>query len=111
MCHSERGTINMGAHNHHLQRGDNVYLGIVARYPDGIDPKRARWFGSIPLAQASKDWDQGCRLRGWVTTTHSIETLVAQHPEFGEVIPLPFMALAFAFVMPVHRSLWTVAAL
>ena len=95
----------MGTHNHRLQLGNNVYLEIVARDPDGIDPGRARWFGLDDLAQVREDWKQGRRLRGWVAATRSIERVVAQHPEFGDVVPLPFTEPAFAFAIPVDGSL------
>jgi Glyoxalase-like domain len=95
----------MGTHNHRLQLGNRIYLEIVARDPDGIDPGRARWFGVDDPAKVREDWNQGRRLRGWVAATRSIENLVAQHPEFGEVVPLPFANPVFAFAIPLDGSL------
>ena len=101
----------MGTHNHRLQLGNGVYLEIVARDPDGIDPGRSRWFGTGDPAQVRQDWQQGRRLRGWVAATRSIESHVAQHPAFGEVVPLPFTNPAFAFTIPVDGSLPQVGVL
>lgn len=95
----------MGTHNHRLQLGDNVYLEIVARDPNGTIPRRPRWFGIDDSEQVRKDWERGQRLRGWVAATHSIETLVSQNPEFGEVVLLPFTDPEFAFTIPVDGSL------
>ena len=95
----------MGTHNHRLQLGNGIYLEIIARDPDGNDPGRARWFGVDNPAQIREDWEQGRRLRGWVAATRSIENLVAHHPEFGEVVALPFTDPVFAFAIPVDGSL------
>lgn len=95
----------MGTHNHRLQLGNGVYLEIVAREPGGVDPGRARWFGVDNPAQVSKDWNEGRRLRGWVAATRSIEDLVNQNSDFGEVVPLPFTSPEFAFAIPVDGSL------
>lgn len=95
----------MGTHNHRLQLGDGVYLEIVARDPDGMDPKRPRWFGLDNEDQVRADWDAGRRLRGWVAATTSIEALVAAHPAFGEVLGLPPSDPIFAFGIPRDGSL------
>lgn len=95
----------MGTHNHRLQLGNGIYLEIVARDPDGVDPGRARWFGVDDPAQVREDWKHGRRLRGWVAATRSIKNLVAERPEFGEVVPLPFEDPEFAFAIPIDGSL------
>lgn len=95
----------MGTHNHRLQLGDGVYLEIVARDPDGVNPRRPRWFGLDDLKQVRADWDDGRRLRGWVAATRDIEGLVRQRPEFGEVVCLPFDSPEFAFAIPSDGSL------
>ncbi|MEX0286471.1 MAG: VOC family protein [Paracoccaceae bacterium] len=95
----------MGTHNHRLRLGGNVYLEIVARDPEGVDPGRARWFGVDQPDQVHRDWNQMRRLRGWVAATASIETDVARHPEFGDVVPLPFDRPEFAFSIPQDGTL------
>lgn len=95
----------MGTHNHRLQLGENVYLEIVALDPDGVDPGRARWFGVDDPSQVRSDWQQGRRLRGWVAAIAGIEGIVRQHPEFGEIVPLPFSEPEFAFAIPRDGSL------
>lgn len=95
----------MGTHNHRLQLGQNVYLEIVARDPDGVDPGRPRWFGLDDPDKVRSDWDQGRRLRGWVAASASFERLVSQRPEFGESVPLPAGAPEFAFAIPADGSL------
>jgi len=95
----------MGTHNHRLQLGDGVYLEIVAKDPDGVTPKRTRWFGVDDPVQVCEDWERGRRLRGWVAAAVRIEDLVAQYPAFGEVVPLPFSEPEFAFSIPVDGSL------
>lgn len=95
----------MGTHNHWLQLGDGVYLEIVARDPDGADPKRSRWFGLDDEDQVRSDWDAGRRLRGWVAATTSIEALVDAHLAFGEVVGLPPSDPVFAFAIPRDGSL------
>lgn len=95
----------MGTHNHRLQLGENVYLEIVALDPDGVDPGRARWFGVDDPGQVRSDWEQGLRLRGWVAATATINSIVRQHPEFGDVVPLPFDKPEFSFAIPADGSL------
>ncbi|XDA96511.1 VOC family protein [Sulfitobacter sp. LCG007] len=95
----------MGTHNHRLQLGGGVYLEIVARDPEGVDPGRPRWFGVDYPQQLRADWDEGRRLRGWVAATKDIENLVRQRPEFGEVVSLPFDTPEFAFGVPADGSL------
>ncbi len=95
----------MGTHNHRLQLGKNVYLEIVSLDPNGIDPDRARWFGVDDARQVRSDWEQKRRLRGWVAATTSIESLVCQRPEFGEVVRLPFDEPEFAFSIPSDGSM------
>lgn len=88
----------MGTHNHRLQFGANVYLEIVALDPNGVVPRRARWFGVDGPEKVRADWEAGRRLRGWVAAVEGIEAVVAAHGAvFGEVVPLPFADPAFAF--------------
>lgn len=95
----------MGTHNHRLQLGDDVYLEIVARDPEGVTPDRARWFGVDDPTQIREDWESGKRLRGWVAATRFIESLVLRYPEFGQVVPLPFTDPEFGFAIPLDGSL------
>ncbi len=95
----------MGTHNHRLQLGGNVYLEIVALDPEGVDPGRSRWFGVDDPRQVRLDWEKGRRLRGWVAAVASIEDIVHERPEFGEVVSLPFDEPEFAFAIPANGSL------
>ena len=96
---------DMGTHNHRLQLGEHVYLEIVARDPEGVDPGRARWFGVDDQRHVRSEWGQKRRLCGWVAAIASIEDFVHHRSEFGEVVPLPFDAPEFAFSIPADGSL------
>ena len=95
----------MGTHNHRLQLGSGVYLEIVALDPDGLEPARARWFGLDDERAVRADWEEGRRLRGWVAATDRLEAVVAAHPFFGEILPLPPSDPVFAFAVPADGSL------
>lgn len=96
----------MGTYNHRLQLGKNVYLEIVALDPNGIKPKRSRWFGLDNQAKVRSDWDEGRRLRGWVASTESIDSIVAtQHEIFGDKVSLPTTNPSFDFTIPEDGSL------
>ncbi|MBK8159020.1 MAG: VOC family protein [Rhodospirillaceae bacterium] len=96
----------MGTHNHRLQLGNNVYLEIVARDPDGTEPGRPRWFGLDNQAQIRADWHEGRRLRGWVASTVAIGPLVSRHRAiFGDKVPLPADNPTFDFAIPADGSL------
>lgn len=96
----------MGTHNHRLQLGDNVYLEIVARDPEGAGPGRARWFGLDNERRVRSEWDAGRRLRGWVASTDDIAAEIARRSAlFGDLVPLPPAAPVFAFSIPADGSL------
>lgn len=96
----------MGTHNHRLQLGKNVYLEIVSRDPDGVDPGRARWFGVDNAERVRADWEEGRRLRGWVASVKDIGAVVSAHPTiFGEAVALPFSDARFDFSIPKDGSL------
>ncbi len=97
----------MGTHNHRLQLGGTVYLEIVARDPEGVDPGRARWFGVDDPARVRADWEESRRLRGWVGATGDIAGVLAAHPGiFGECVPLPSAGdRRFGFSIPADGSL------
>lgn len=102
----------MGTWNHLLQLGDMIYLEIVARDPDGVNPGRARWFGLDDQRQVRRDWDAGRRLRGWVARTNRIDAVLAgREAIFGRKVALPMDAPAFDFAIPDDGSLpWGGAA-
>lgn len=96
----------MGTHNHLLQLGDGVYLEIVARDPDGRDPGRPRWFGLDDERRVRRDWDAGCRLRGWVARTDDIDAVLkGREAVFGRKVGLPMDEPAFDFAIPDDGSL------
>ena len=96
----------MGTHNHRLQLGGAVYLEIVARDPDGIEPGRARWFGLDDQDQVRSDWAEGRRLRGWVAGTGDMASLLAtRRAIFGDEVPLPPADPSFAFAIPEDGAL------
>ncbi len=96
----------MGTHNHRLQLGNSVYLEIVALDPEGVVPKRARWFGLDNQKQVRADWDEGRRLRGWVANCEDIGLVLSSHSAvFGERIVLPPEQPDFAFTIPRDGSL------
>lgn len=96
----------MGTHNHLLQLGNMTYLEIVALDPDGMHPARARWFGLDNQKQVWRDWDAGCRLRGWVARTDRIDAVLrGREAIFGRKVALPMDAPAFDFAIPGDGSL------
>lgn len=96
----------MGTHNHRLQLGNSVYLEIVARDPDGIEPGRARWFGLDNEEQVRTDWNEGRRLRGWVANTEAMDSVVSTHGAIlGDKVPLPAESPTFDFAIPEDGSL------
>ena len=96
----------MGTHNHRLHLGGSTYLEIVALDPDGLDPRRARWFGVDNHRQVRADWAEGRRLRGWVASVQSLGAILSEHAAiFGEEVPLPPEAPSFAFSIPKDGSL------
>jgi hypothetical protein len=98
--------VYMGTHNHRLQLGNNVYLEIVALYPEGSEPGRARWFGLDRQENIRSDWNEGRRLRGWVAGTEAIDALVSTHHAiFGDKVPLPTADPTFDFAIPEDGAL------
>lgn len=96
----------MGTHNHRLQLGNSVYLEIVARDPDGIEPGRARWFGVDNEERVRSDWNEGRRLRGWVANTDAIDPVVSAYGAIlGDKVPLPAESPTFDFAIPKDGSL------
>ncbi|RCI80085.1 VOC family protein [Brucella anthropi] len=96
----------MGTHNHRLQLGNSVYLEIVARDPEGVEPRRARWFGLDNQEQVRSDWNEGHRLRGWVANTDAMDLVVPTHSAIlGDKVPLPTGKPTFDFVIPKDGSL------
>jgi hypothetical protein len=96
----------MGTHNHRLQLGHSVYLEIVALDPAGVDPGRPRWFGVDNRQQVQADWDEGRRLRGWVTNTQAIDSIISTHGAiFGQKVRLPPSDPTFTFSIPKDGSL------
>ena len=96
----------MGTHNHRLQLGNNVYLEIVARDPEGKEPGRPRWFGLDRQERIRADWDEGRRLRGWVANIVGIEALLSSRRAiFGDRVPLPTGNPSFDFAIPPDGSL------
>ncbi|WP_375596273.1 VOC family protein [Algihabitans albus] len=96
----------MGTHNHRLQLGKDVYLEIVARDPEGTAPGRPRWFGLDDQEKVGSDWTEGRRLRGWVASSDTIESVVSEHRAiFGDKVPLPAAKPTFDFTIPEEGSL------
>ena len=96
----------MGTHNHLLQLGDMVYLEIVALDPNATRPDRSRWFGLDDQEQVRRDWDAGCRLRGWVARTDNIDgALRGRENIFGRKVELPTNNPSFDFAIPDNGSL------
>ncbi|MEK9846051.1 VOC family protein [Thalassospira sp.] len=96
----------LGTHNHRVQLGDTVYLEIIASDPVARRPDRPRWFGLDNPKQVRADWETGKRLRGWVASTTSIDSVLAQYDGiFGERVDLPFENPTFCFAIPADGSL------
>ena len=96
----------MGTYNHLLQLGGSVYLEIVALDPDAGHPGRARWFGLDDQKRVRREWDAGCRLRGWVTGTDDIDGLLKDRENvFGPKVSLPINDPSFHFAIPDDGSL------
>jgi len=96
----------MGTHNHRLQLGNSVYLEIVALDPEGTQPRRPRWFGLDNHEKVRSDWNEGRRLRGWVASTETIDSVLSIHGAiFGDKVSLPASEPTFAFTIPKDGSL------
>jgi len=96
----------MGTYNHLLQLGGSVYLEIVALDPDAGHPGRARWFGLDDQKRVRREWDAGCRLRGWVAGTDDIDGLLKDRENvFGRKVSLPINDPSFHFAIPDDGSL------
>lgn len=96
----------MGTHNHRLQLGGNVYLEVVAYDPHGTEPGRPRWFDLDNRDKVRSDWDDGRRLRGWVASTETIDSVISSSPAiFGEAVSLPPDNPTFAFAIPEDGAL------
>ena len=96
----------MGTHNHRLRLGNSMYLEIVAFDPDGTDPGRPRWFGLDNQEKVRSDWNEGCRLRGWVASTETFDSLLATHGAiFGDKVSLPTADPTYSFTIPSDGAL------
>jgi hypothetical protein len=96
----------MGTHNHRLQLGNNIYLEIVAFDPGGTEPGRPRWFGLDNQEKVRSDWNEGRRLRGWVSSTDAIESIIStRRAIFGDKVSLPTANPTFYFAIPEDGSL------
>ncbi|SEG52170.1 VOC family protein [Bosea lathyri] len=96
----------MGTYNHLLQLGGSVYLEIVALDPDAGHPGRARWFGLDDQKRVRREWDAGCRLRGWVAGTDDMDGLLKDRENvFGRKVSLPINDPSFHFAIPDDGSL------
>jgi len=96
----------MGTHNHRLQLGNRVYLEIVALDPDGITPRRSRWFGLDDQRKVRSDWEDGRRLRGWVASTTDLDAVLSTRMDiFGEEVSLPMDRPEFGFSIPKDGTL------
>ncbi|GHC65288.1 VOC family protein [Limoniibacter endophyticus] len=77
----------MGTHNLLLRLGDDVFLEVIAINPDAPKPARARWFGLDDQHSVRRAWDDGRRLRGWVSQTDELNRLLREHGDLlGEKI-------------------------
>lgn len=98
--------VYMGTYNHLLRLGDAIYLEIVALDPEGVRPRRARWFGLDDQKSVRTDWDAGRRLRGWVARTDAIDLMLAgREGVFGRKVSLPWSEPTFDFAIPDDGSL------
>jgi hypothetical protein len=101
----------MGTHNHLLRLssadpGEAVYLEIVAVDPEGTPPGRPRWFGLDDRQALRKAWDDGFRLRGWVTRTTDIDAVLSRHEDvLGRKVRLATPDAHFFFAIPEDGSL------
>jgi len=96
----------MGTQNHLLQLGPAVYLEIVAIDAEAPPPGRPRWFGLDDRAAVRKAWDDGLRLRGWVTRTDDIDAILPLHEDMlGQKVRLSTSDAHFFFAIPADGSL------
>lgn len=105
-----------GTHNHLLRLsgadpGEAVYLEIVAVDPEApppaiAHPGRPRWFGLDDRRAVSKAWDDGFRLRGWVTRTTDIDAVLPKHEDvLGQKVRLATPDAHFFFSIPADGAL------
>lgn len=74
--------VAMGTHNAVLSLGERFYLEVIAVDPDGVRPKRPRWFDlDEPRMRAALA--EGPYLAHWVARTRDIDIAAARLPDLG----------------------------
>jgi hypothetical protein len=79
--------VAMGTHNALLSLGAHFFLEVIAVDPDGVKPRRPRWFDlDEPRMRAALA--EGPQLAHWVARTDAIDTAAARVPALGVPTPM-----------------------
>eukprot|EP01034_Spumella_vulgaris_P031994 gene31994-39526_t len=91
----------MGTHNLLLRLGDSLFLEVIARNPEAVQPARPRWFALDTLPT-----DAAPALATWVVRSSDIgATVSACSEEVGEIEPMSRGALDWHITIPADGAL------
>ena len=91
--------VAMGTHNALLSLGTRFYLEVIAVDPEGITPRRPRWFDlDEPRMRAAMA--EGPHLAHWVARTTDIDAAAARVPDLGTPMPMSRGDLTWRITVP-----------
>ncbi|MEJ7668293.1 MAG: VOC family protein [Casimicrobiaceae bacterium] len=79
--------VAMGTHNALLSLGPRLYLEVIAIDPNGIAPRRSRWF-DLGEPRLTALLTEGAQLIHWVARTDVLDAAVTRLPELGAPMPM-----------------------
>jgi len=74
--------VAMGTHNALLSLGPRFYLEVIAIDPNGVKPRRPRWF-DLGEPRLSAALTEGAQLIHWVARTDALDAAVDRLPDLG----------------------------
>jgi len=91
--------VAMGTHNALLSLGTRFYLEVIAVDPEGVTPRRPRWFDlDEPRMRAALA--EGPHLAHWVARTADIDAAAARIPDLGMPTPMSRGDLMWRITVP-----------
>jgi len=92
--------VAMGTHNALMKLGERFYLEIIAIDPEGVTPRRPRWF-ELDSANLQVDLLERPRLVHWVARAGDLERAIAQCGyETGPILPFERDAYRWRITVP-----------